>query len=122
AASYCDLDSNECVACSTDTHCSHLTSTSVCHVPATQADAAAELGRCVQCTATDRSACGAAVCQTVPGDGQYQCTEQAVGQVGLCRPCVSDAQCTSPAKCIELSYEQEGSLGWFCLQQEGAEE
>lgn len=119
-AAYCDPERNECVPCSASEHCAHLPETPVCVTTAQSGDGADGSGRCVQCSAAESGACGQnSVCRTVPGEGQFECVGRQPGAVVLCGACVSDADCSDSAACVELSYQSAGPLGWYCLQREG---
>jgi hypothetical protein len=104
--------SNQCQACVNDgggSHCGHITSgATALAVCDTSAGAAA--GVCVQCTGTQRAACGANVCNS----STKVCSPFAVGSAGLCEDCVSDAHCPSTQRCVQETFGTS-PLGFSCF-------
>jgi hypothetical protein len=111
AASAKCLGNNTCGACETNEDCAHIDGKGVC----------GDAGVCVECTATDYSACegGTMVCDTRPGPTQFTCSEEEPGSSGSCQECVSDAQCNTGRRCVMTEFNGE-QTGYFCLWKEGA--
>jgi hypothetical protein len=117
AESRCSTE-HTCEPCKTKAHCMHLSQTPVC-----------DEGECVECTASDGEACGAA-----PAGGRYvcdvlekQCSETATRRsADLCEPCVSDDQCDSGQLCVLQRFDEVGDVpdegeedvGYFCFHRE----
>jgi len=92
---------NDCVPCTANADCTQP-GLGVC-------DLSGPAGVCVQCTGTQRQACGANVCDSL----RRVCTNLAVGSADLpCDPCVSDAHCDTDTRCVQ---EKVGSSGYFCF-------
>lgn len=112
AASACDLARHQCVPCSMSGQCEHIDGAKVCHGGEGDAGSA----RCVECDATDSSACndGNDVCITVPSDEQFSCSGRESGQVGFCGECAADADCSRGQRCVELVSLSE-QVGYHCV-------
>lgn len=106
---YCDAGS--CSPCQSNADCAHLTGTTVCDTAA---------GECVECTGTDYESCGLndddeqLVCDSL----SRTCTDQVEHGVGLCDPCVSDANCALGELCAMHTFQSQ-ELGYFCFWKEG---
>jgi len=110
-AARCDVGMGTCVACEDSAECAGHPGAEVCAL------SGALSGRCVECTAADRTACGSNVCDSRMGT----CTSTALGTTGLCQPCVSDAQCSEGKLCVEMTYGSPAeSVGWYCLWRQDA--
>jgi hypothetical protein len=101
---------NQCVACVNDaggSHCGHVvngsTTLGVC-------DTSGAAGVCVECTGTNRTACGANVCNSMT----KVCSPFAVGSAGRCQDCVSDAHCPTNQRCVLETFEGT-NLGFSCF-------
>lgn len=116
-ASACDLAIHQCVPCSLSGQCEHIDGAMVCH----GGDSDAGSARCVECDATNSSACGNGVnvCSTLPGDRQYTCTDRTTGQVGFCGECAADADCSRGQRCVGLTAPS-GQAGYYCAFLAGA--
>jgi hypothetical protein len=80
----------ECVRCALPLHCSARTDgRTVC----------GDEGTCVECTATERAACGSNACRP---DGT--CSEFGTAQPA-CLPCDTDANCGEGLLCVEMSFD-----------------
>jgi hypothetical protein len=125
AASLCN--GGTCIPCAANADCSHLSGTTVCKTgSASESDAGAEPGdagtspnECVQCTGTDYAACGQSggknlVCNSLTNT----CSTSAEHSAGLCKTCVSDAQCTLGEMCVEEMFNGQ-SAGYFCFYKQG---
>lgn len=131
----CDLGLNVCAACVSNASCTGR-ATSRCdagsctgcighsdcaHLPQTPACAG---GRCVECTRSERSACGndAAGEPLVCESHLQTCSDTATARsTDLCGECVADAQCMLGQLCI---YQWFGGplVGSFCMWQRGVGE
>lgn len=111
-ASACDVALHQCVPCSVSEQCEHVDGAKVCH----GAEGDAGSARCVECDATDPSACNAGddVCITVPSDEQFTCSGRKSGQVGFCGECAADADCSRGQRCVELAAPS-AQTGHYCV-------
>jgi hypothetical protein len=126
AASLCN--GGTCGPCAANADCSHLSGTTVCKtVSASEVDAGArgdagagdEPGVCVQCTGTDYATCGQSggknlVCSSLTNT----CSTFTERSAGLCKTCVSDAQCKLGEMCVEEKFNGQ-SVGYFCFYKQG---
>ena len=88
-------------------------------MPAATGTAGTGAGTCVQCTGTDYSACGQSagkklVCDSV----NNTCSTVAEQSSGLCKTCVSDAQCPLGEMCVNETFNGS-SVGYFCFYKQG---
>ncbi len=94
--------SNECIACTSDPGCSHLTATPVC-------DEAR--GTCVACTTdTEATRCGANACIVATG----VCGSVARNSRDTCDSCQADSECVTGRRCIDHVFGGS-SVGTFCF-------
>ena len=105
SASRCE--NNVCIACASNSDC--------VHVDATAGAAGGTLGvcdqgTCVECTGTQREACGAAVCNSLT----RTCAPFPPGSARSCDECVSDAQCDDGSRCVQQVFEGT-PVGFFCF-------
>ncbi len=108
----CDTESHECVGCTNDDGCGHLTEagTLVCDVDAST---------CAECTAANNSDCGvdtadtgkAYVCEVL---SQSCSATEVEGSAGLCEPCVANEQCKAGQACVLQTFGGE-DVGYFCF-------
>ena len=125
AASLCS--SGTCSPCAANADCSHIAGKTVCKAGvSSDSDAGTEPGdagtspnECVQCTGTDYAACGQSggknlVCSSLTNT----CSTSAEHSAGLCKPCVSDAQCPLGEMCVEEMFNGQ-SVGYFCFYKQG---
>ena len=109
-ASECALATHTCVGCTADAACAGRAGTTACDPTR---------GECVQCTGTNRTACGANVCDVAA----RTCATSAVGSANLCENCVSDVQCQAGQVCVAMSGGTPTRvLGHYCLWREAATE
>ena len=123
-ASLCS--SGTCSPCTQDTDCTHISGKTVCNTASTtnpdagtDTDAGTNTNTCVQCTGTDYSACGQSggktlVCNTLTAT----CSTLTEHSAGLCKTCVSDAQCPLGEMCTEELFHGQ-SVGYFCFYKQG---
>ncbi len=112
SASRCS--NNQCVRCEANADCSHIDNTpglaagtllGICDLSNPNGP------QCVQCTGSERQACGADVCDFKTAE----CSASSpVGSSGLCEPCVSDAQCEAAARCVQQTFAGS-DVGAFCF-------
>ncbi len=101
---------NECVPCAVNGDCD-IAGLGVC-------DTSSGDGVCVQCTGDQRQACagGANVCNSTT----RTCTTFAVGSAtNPCATCVSDAHCSTSARCIQQTFAGT-NVGFFCFPLQSA--
>jgi len=105
AASHCVQ--NQCQPCAVNDDCSHVVSgeaqLAVC-------DTSLFPSQCVECTSTQRTACGATVCN----GSTRQCENRSIGSAGICESCISDAECIPAARCAVHVFGG-AELGAFCF-------
>jgi len=111
AAPLCDM--NVCAPCSEDAHCAGITDDAGTDLNAclTGGDAPT----CVECTATNDTACGGNVCDL----STNTCTDRAKGSAGLCQTCVNDTECDEGQLCVLTRFD-DIDIGQFCLWREDA--
>jgi hypothetical protein len=108
-ASRCDTGTNTCAACQVDADCSQVDGKHVC-----------DAGVCVQCTGAKYANCGQAegkalVCNSL----SKTCSTTATAQsAGLCKSCVSDAQCPAGQLCYQETFGGN-PVGYFCFWKQG---
>src|SRR6478736_496486 len=99
-----------CTACTTDAECSNIAGKGVC-----------DAGTCVQCTGKKFAACGQdsgtpLVCDSL----KKTCSKNKQASAGLCKPCVSDAQCENGEVCVLDRYGSPAKdVGYFCHWKKG---
>jgi hypothetical protein len=114
----------KCSPCATNDDCSHIPDRGVCRI-AEEADAGGEIGTCVQCTGTDYQACRtndagpSFVCDSLHNTCSRVAQEHSAG---LCKPCVSDAQCQPGSLCVEEVFKSGKVVGRFCFPRLGVGE
>jgi hypothetical protein len=108
AAARCEAGA--CVECEDNDDCAHIAGKGVC-----------DGGSCVQCTGTDYAACGMDAGTPLVCDSLLRsCTTNKEGSAGLCKPCVSDAQCTAGKLCVQESFGAPAAdIGYFCFWKKG---
>ena len=112
AASQCDM--HACAPCADNPDCAGImdetgtTALGIC-------DTSAATATCVECTATDDSACGTNVCDLLTN----LCTDRPKNSAGLCQPCVNDTECSTGQLCVPTRFE-DTDIGHFCLWREDA--
>ena len=110
AASQCDM--HACAPCADNPDCVGIvdgtTALGIC-------DTSAATATCVECTATDDSACGTNVCDLLTN----LCTDRPKSSAGLCQPCVNDTECSTGQLCVLTRFE-DMDIGQFCLFREDA--
>jgi hypothetical protein len=128
-APLCDVTANECVECLKPQDCGEATASRCeagqCLPCAKDSDCAQILGRnlcvtgaCVECTEANPSACAGNSCDP----RRNQCTSTALGSVGLCRPCVSDRECSGgtqadpDTRCAPMQFQGTPRTEAFCLR------
>jgi len=120
AASACIA--GDCTPCTTNAECSNIAGKGVCKTTAassSDADAGAGTGTCVQCTGTQYSACGQSAGNNLVCDTLNNTCSTAVEQsAGLCKTCVSDAQCRAGEMCVNQTFGGK-SVGYFCFYKQG---
>lgn len=99
AAAACDLGS--CRGCMADPECAHFTDTQLCD---------ADASRCVVCTASDQTACGANVCDPRTST----CTDRPAASQGLCADCLTSRECMGNMICVPTSFGG-GDTGAQCF-------
>lgn len=120
-ASVCSTDeatAGTCVACAaatSDVDCAGVvdgeTALNVC-------DESGDAGVCVQCNASDESACDPNVCDVVA----KTCTDDTlVGMTPTCGSCVSDRQCLPGQTCAPTEFG-DADAGHYCLWNLNADE
>lgn len=62
--------------------------------------AACVSGVCLECSATNETACDGNSCDPVA----FACTETPTGRTGRCRTCLADSECEADHYCIALQY------------------
>lgn len=107
-ASRCDATTHQCSGCTELGACSRFAATPACNL---------DTGSCVECTAAETSACEDYACQTIPGDGQFTCSAQPLGDAQSCNTCVSDAACASGNACVRENFDDQDTE-WVCLPEE----
>ena len=98
---------NQCVPCLNNGDCD-IAGFGVC-------DTSDGDGVCVECTAAQRTACDAFVCDSLA----KTCTSFGVASAVNCGTCVSDAQCAANSRCVEQTFGA-AELGFFCFPQQAA--
>jgi hypothetical protein len=99
-----------CTACTADADCSNIAGKGVC-----------DAGTCVQCTGKKFAACGLdngtpLVCDSL----MRMCTPNKQHSVGLCQPCVADAQCNAGEMCVLDKFGTPSKdVGYFCHWKKG---
>jgi hypothetical protein len=108
-ASRCAQGTQTCVACSESAECTHIAGKGVC-----------DAGTCVECTATDETACGENSCNPATNE----CTETPRGSVGTCLPCLADSECLGSdqeppsLRCVPMHFQSVSRTGGFCLRRD----
>jgi len=104
-ASAARCEGGQCVGCDDDAQCASVAGgLGVC-----------ASGRCVQCTAMDRSACGPNVCDATTN----RCTTRPQSSADLCQDCVADAECQPGQLCVPMDFDAT-AVGRFCLWRQDA--
>lgn len=111
AASQCSM--RACAPCAGNDDCAGIvdimgTALSVC-------DTSSATATCVECTASDDTACGTNVCDLFTNT----CTDRAKSSAGLCQPCVNDTECSAGQLCVPTRF-MDMDIGHFCLWREDA--
>lgn len=104
----CDAATHQCSGCTELGACSRFAATPACNLGT---------GSCVECTAAEASACEDYACQTTPGDGQFTCSTQLLGDAESCDTCVGDAACGPNSTCILENFDNQDTE-WVCLPEE----
>ena len=108
AASACSA--GQCKPCTLDAECSTIIGKGVC-----------DAGACVQCTGKKFEACGQnagtpLVCDSL----KRTCTMNKQRSAGLCKACVSDAQCNAGQMCVFDKFGNPSKdVGYFCHWKKG---
>ena len=102
----CSPTSNTCVGCENPADCSGRTGTEVCD---------ATDGACVECLASDRTACGTNVCN----HAARTCTSTMERSANLCEECVADEHCQMDQLCVPMTF-MTTDVGSYCLWKESA--
>lgn len=119
AAAKCNPTTNQCEPCDADPQCGGITGTEACNV---------DSGQCVQCTATNREACGDDICASRSvaelGIVKNECaTGVEPGTAPTCVSCLADAHCSEDSLCMPMQFENTPGaftdVGWFCLEKKG---
>jgi hypothetical protein len=85
----------------------------------TDNDAGPGAGTCVECTGTEYQACaGDAGTGHVCDCLKKVCSDKTEHSAGLCKPCVSDAECPLGELCVEQRFNGR-SVGFFCFYKQG---
>jgi hypothetical protein len=121
-----------CEPCLSNADCSHISGKGVCKESSsgdadagastdagTISDAGVGTGLCVQCTGTQYSACGQSNGKNLVCDSQTNtCSTNTEHSAGLCKTCVSDAQCPLGEMCVDEQFNGK-SVGYFCFYRQG---
>jgi len=106
----CSPQSSSCTACTDDTQCAHIPGKNVCSA-----------GACVQCTGTKAEACGSQDSVPLVCDSMSKtCSTLKAGKAGVCKPCVSDAQCMPGQLCVQETVNGK-MLGFACFWKKGGQ-
>ncbi len=122
----CDATTNTCVACLDDTHCTDVLAarcgakTNTCQPCDASAQCSGlsgtevcEGGTCVQCSASDGSACSATQsCNLF----NYTCVDVAPTTVTTCKACSNDDQCEAGHRCVPMQF-MDAPHGHYCLKE-----
>ncbi|RLB47764.1 MAG: hypothetical protein DRJ42_24685 [Deltaproteobacteria bacterium] len=105
-AAKCGAD-GMCGACDDSTQCGGITGTLVCATTGTN------VGQCVECAATETTACGANPCNPVTN----ACSAFGAAAVATCEACDSDANCSVAENfCVPMMFEGAARTGGYCLK------
>ncbi len=108
AASLCDAGA--CVGCGASADCEHISEKTVCDTDASE---------CVECTGTDYASCGEDMGTPLVCDSLARtCTTNQEHSAGLCKTCVSDAQCDPGEMCVLQQFSDQ-DVGYFCFWKKG---
>jgi hypothetical protein len=133
----CKSGSNTCTECNTSADCTDPTKptceANVCRACAADNECTGKMnagvaldacwnGQCVDCrvdamdTKKDYGCAGNAACNPVT----RTCSDRMKNSANTCSPCLSDAECTTDHRCVEMSYQgttlqPTGQAGGYCL-------
>jgi hypothetical protein len=98
---------HECAPCASDEDCAHISDLGVCNS-----------GECVECTASDETACGQNSCDPATN----RCTKTRRGTLGTCVSCLADSECEGfdqsdpEQRCVPMHFQSAIRAGGVCLR------
>lgn len=90
-----------CVGCQEPEECERFEDAQICH----------STGQCVECTPTERDACGFNSCDP----GALECTDTPTRSKTTCDACVADEECPDDERCIWMNFDSARRASGYCL-------
>jgi hypothetical protein len=111
----------QCVPCSgDDAACTGRDGTTVCDLD----DWSSKKGTCVQCTGEEYAPCKVGSTEYVCDSLNRTCSTDVAHKkaaTGVCGSCISDAECQTGMKCVDMQFGSPAKdVGWFCQWEESA--